>query len=69
MIDIRPKICLKFDPDRFVTNKILKKRDDFVFSNNDIVFANENSDNVTFFVMIWALIPYTLIILTLMMII
>ena len=40
--------ALTFVPDWFITNKMLEKRDDIVFSNNDIVFVNEDSD-VTFF--------------------
>ena len=39
--------ALTFVPDWFITNKMLEKRD-IVFSNNDIVFVNEDSD-VTFF--------------------
>ena len=39
---------LKFVPDWFVTSKILKKLYDVVFSNNAIVFVNEDSDNITF---------------------
>ena len=59
---------LKFVPDWFVTNKMLEKLGDVVFSKDDIVFVYENSDNVTFFSMTWALIICTLIILILMMI-
>ena len=34
-------------PDWFVTNKMIEKLDDFVFSNDDdIVFGNTDSDNV-----------------------
>ena len=40
---------LKFVPDWFVTNKMLEKLGDVVFSKDDIVFVYENSDNVTFF--------------------
>ena len=47
---------LKFVPDWFVIDKMLEKLYDFVFSNNDIVFVNEDSDNVTFLVMICVLI-------------
>ena len=61
--------ALKLVPDWFVSNKMLEKLDDVVFSNDDIVFVNENSDNVKFLVMIWPLTLYTLIILLLMMII
>ena len=39
---------LKFVPDWFVKNKMLEKLDDVVFSNDDIVFVNADSDNVTF---------------------
>ena len=60
--------ALKLVPDWFVSNKMLEKLDDVVFSNDDIVFVNENSDNVKFLVMIWPLTLYTLIILLLMMI-
>ena len=41
---------LKFVSDRFITNKMLEKLFAIVFSNDDIVFANEGSDNVTFLV-------------------
>ena len=40
---------LKFGPDWFVTNKMVKRLDDVVFSNDDIVLINADSDDVTFF--------------------
>ena len=40
---------LKFVPDKFVTNKMINKLDDVVFSNDDRVFVNGGSDNDTFF--------------------
>ena len=40
---------LKFLPDWFVMNKILKDLDDAVFFNDNIVFVNADPDNVTFF--------------------
>ena len=61
--------ALKLVPDWFVSNKMLEKLDDVVFSNDDIVFVNENSDNAKFLVMIWPLTLYSLIIFILMMII
>ena len=40
---------LKFVPDWFVTSKIIKKLDDDLFSNDDIIiFVNEDSNYVTF---------------------
>ena len=41
--------ALKFVPDWFITNKRFEKLDDVVFSNDDIVFVNTDSDNVTLF--------------------
>ena len=40
---------LKFVATWFVTNKILKGLDNAVFFNDDIVFVNADSDNVTTF--------------------
>ena len=40
---------LKWAPDLFVTNKMLKDLDDAVSFKDDIVFVNEDYDNVTFF--------------------
>ena len=45
---------LKFVPDCFVTNNMLEKLDDVIFSNDDIAFVNADSDDVTFLVMIWS---------------
>ena len=56
---------LKIVLDWFVTNKTLEKLDDAIFSNYDIVFVNEGSDNV---ILTMVLILHTLVILTLMMI-
>ena len=36
---------LKFVPDWFVTSKIIKKPDDDLFSNDDIIFVNEDSNS------------------------
>lgn len=54
--DIRLKKCadaclpeLKFALNWLVTNKMLKKLDDVVFFNDDIVFLEADFDNVTFF--------------------
>ena len=41
--------ALKFVPGWFVTNKMLVKLDDAVFSNDDIAFFNIDSNNVIFF--------------------
>ena len=40
---------LKFVPDWLITNKRLEKLDDVIFSNDDVVFVNTDSDNVTLF--------------------
>ena len=40
---------LKFVFDWFVTNKMLEELNDVVFSNDDMVFFNADSDSVTFF--------------------
>ena len=40
---------LKFVPDWVVTNKMIEKLDDVLFSNDDIVFVNEDPDNVIIF--------------------
>ena len=57
---------LKFVSDRFITNKMLEKLFAIVFSNDNIVFVNEDSDNVTFLVMIMVLIILTLMMIILM---
>ena len=41
--------ALKFIPDWFFINKMLEKLDDIIFFNDNIVFVNTDSDNVTFF--------------------
>ena len=41
--------ALKFVPDWFVTSKIIKKLDDALFVNDDIIFMNKDSNNITFF--------------------
>ena len=41
--------ALQFVPDWFVINKTLQKRDNAIFDNDDIIFINEGSNNVTFF--------------------
>ena len=41
--------ALKFVPDWFVPSKIIEKLDHSVFSNDDIVFGDIDSDIVTFF--------------------
>ena len=38
----------KFVPDWFVTNKMIKRLHNVLFSNNDILFFDEGSGNVTF---------------------
>lgn len=38
---------LEFVLDWFVTSKIIKKRDHDLFTNNDIIFINEDSSYVT----------------------
>ena len=40
--------ALKFVPDGFVTKKMIKKLDDNLFANNDIIFVKEDSNYVTF---------------------
>ena len=40
--------ALKFFPNCFVTSKILKKFDNTLHANNDILFHNEDFDKVTF---------------------
>ena len=40
--------ALKFVPDGFVTKKMIKKLDDDLFANNDIIFVTEDSNYVTF---------------------
>ena len=40
--------ALKFFPNYFVTSKILKKFDNTLHANNDILFHNEDFDKVTF---------------------
>ena len=39
----------KFVPNWFITSKMIKKLDDVLFSNHDIIFFNEDSNYVTFF--------------------
>ena len=41
--------ALKFVPGWLVTSKLIKKLDDTVFANDDKVFFDEGSDNVTIF--------------------
>ena len=41
--------ALRCVPNWFVTNKMLEKLDNTIFCNDDIIFANEDSDNVTCF--------------------
>ena len=40
---------LKFLPDWFVTSNMIKKLDDDLFSNDDMIFINKDSNNVTCF--------------------
>ena len=40
---------LKFVPDWFVTSKTIKSLDDDLFSNDDIILVNEDSNNITIF--------------------
>ena len=42
-------LALKFVPGYFVTNEVLEKLDNVVFSNDDIFFVDVDSDVVTFF--------------------
>ena len=60
--------ALKFIPNWFVTSNMNTKLVDAVFSNGDIVFVIEDSENVTFFIDDTGLLK-VLLILTLMMII
>ena len=56
-----PEICnksfvaflptLKFVPDWFGTGKVIKNLDDDFFSNDDIIFVNEYSNNTTILLM------------------
>ena len=39
-----------FVPDWFVTSTMIKKHDDALFANNDIIFINKDSNNATFLV-------------------
>ena len=64
-LEICLSVTIKILPLLLVFIKLLKKLDDVILSNYDIVFVNEDSNNVTFLVTIW----YTLIILSLMMIV
>ena len=41
--------ALKFIPDWFVTSKLSKSLDDALFSNDDILFFDEDSNSVTSF--------------------
>ena len=41
--------ALKFVPDWFVTSKIIKKLDNTLFANDDIIFINKDTDNVSLF--------------------
>ena len=58
--------ALKFFPGWFVTKKMVKKLDDDLFCNDDIIFVNKGFNNVTFLVMKWIFLVQILIILTLM---
>ena len=52
MCDKVADVCLpglKLVFDWFVKNKMLEKLYDVVFSNDDIIFVNADSDNVTLF--------------------
>ena len=40
----------------FITNEILDYLDNALFFNDDIVFVNADSDNVTFLLIIWVLL-------------
>ena len=42
-------LALKFFPDWFVRSKMIEKLDSTVFSNDDILFCDLDSDFVTFF--------------------
>ena len=42
-------LALKGVPDCFVISEFIEKLDDAVFSNDDLVFGDINSDIVTFF--------------------
>ena len=47
---------LKFFLYWFITNEILDYLDNALFFNDDIVFVNADSDNVTFLLIIWVLL-------------
>ena len=47
---------LKFVPYWFITSKIIKKLDDDLSSSYNIIFVNEDSNNVKFLVMKWVLL-------------
>ena len=47
---------LKFVLYWFITNEILYYLDNALFFNDDIVFVNADSDNVTFLLIIWVLL-------------
>ena len=42
-------LALKFVSDLFVTKNMVGKLDNAVFSNDDIIFGDTDSDTVTFF--------------------
>ena len=43
-------LTLKFVPDWFVTNNMIEKLDSTMFSDDCIVFSDQDSDFVTFFI-------------------
>ena len=40
-------------PDLFISSKMIKKLNYDLFCNDDIIFVNEESNNITFLVMKW----------------
>ena len=56
-------------PDLFISSKMIKKLNYDLFCNDDIIFVNEESNNITFLVMKWLFLVQILIILTLMMLV
>ena len=41
-------LALKFVPDWFLTSKMIKRLNDALFANDDIIFINKDSNNITF---------------------
>lgn len=53
----------------FITSNMIKKIDDYLLSNDDIIFVNGQSNSITFLALKWVFLMWILIILKLMMLI